>query len=444
MLNLRRKTFRGGAHPPGEKKTTENKPIENMPAPEQVIIPVQQHIGAPSEVIVASGDIVKIGDEICKANGFVSVPVHSSVSGKVSKIAQYPHPLGVPLLAVVIDNDGADTLNDSIQSVDNYLDTSAQEMKNRIRDAGIAGMGGATFPTHVKLSPPEEKPIDTLILNGAECEPYLTADHRLMIEHPDEILKGLEIFCKILNIKRAYIAIESNKPDAIKILREKSSSYKKIKVIVMRVKYPQGAEKQLIYAITKRAVPTGGLPMDVGCLVQNVGTAYSVHQAVAENIPLYQRVVTITGSAIRDPKNIIARIGTRFKEVIEFCGGYVNNAAKLIMGGPMMGIAQYTDEVPVIKGTSGILVLDEEGTAASAARPCIGCGRCVDTCPMGLLPTTLAQYVDFEHFDEAEKLGLMDCMECGTCTFICPARRNLLQSVRFGKHKVLQQKKQAS
>ncbi len=444
MFSWRSKTFKGGAHPPGGKKFTKNKPIENMPAPEQVFIPIQQHIGAPSEVIVEKGDAVKIGDKICEANGFVSVPVHSSVSGTVSKIVEYPHPSGMLLSTVIIDNDGADTISGSIKADGNYLDLSAEEMKNRIRNAGIAGMGGATFPTHVKLSPPKEKPIDTLILNGAECEPYLTADHRLMIEHPDEILKGLEIFQKILNIKRAYIAIESNKPEAITILRKKCSSYKNIQILVMKVKYPQGAEKQLIYAITKRAVPTGGLPMDVGCLVQNIGTAYSAFQAVGENIPLYQRVVTVTGAAVKNPKNVIVRIGTPFKEVIDFCGGYNKKAAKLIMGGPMMGIAQYTDEVPVIKGTSGILVLDEKGAEQPVEKPCISCGRCVDTCPMGLLPTTLARFVNFEHFDDGEKMGLMDCIECGTCTFICPARRHLLQSIRFGKHKVLLQKKLAS
>lgn len=444
MFFWRSKTFKGGAHPPGWKNFTENKPIESMPAPEQVFIPIQQHIGAPSEVIVEKGDAVKIGDKICEATGFVSLPIHSSVSGTVSKIVEYPHPSAKLLSAVVIDNDGADTISDSIKKDSKYLELSVEDMKNRIRDAGIAGMGGATFPTHVKLSPPKEKSIDTLILNGAECEPYLTADHRLMIEHPDEILKGLEIFQKILNINQAYIAIESNKPEAIKILRNKCSSYKNIQVVVMKVKYPQGAEKQLINAITKRAVPTGGLPMDVGCLVQNVGTAYSAFQAVGENIPLYQRIVTVTGSAVENPKNVMVRIGTPFKEVIDFCGGYKQKAAKLIMGGPMMGIAQHTDEVPVIKGTSGILVLDEKAVEQSVERPCIGCGRCVDTCPMSLLPTTLARFVNFEHFDDAEKLGLMDCIECGTCTFICPARRHLLQSVRFGKHKVLQQKKQAS
>lgn len=444
MFGFKKITFKGGAHPPEGKEFTEHKPIEIMPAPQQVILPVQQHIGAPSQVLVQKGDTVKIGDKICEANGFVSLPVHASVSGKVTKIGDFAHPLGMKTQAVVIENDGEDALSESLQPDENYLNLSPDEMKNRIREAGISGMGGASFPTHVKLSPPKDKPIDTLILNGAECEPYLTADHRLMLEYPDDILKGLQIFQKILNIERAYIAIEKNKPDAIKLMREKAAAYEGISVVGLKVKYPQGAEKQLIYAITKRQVPTGGLPMDVGCLVQNVGTARAVYQAVAENIPVYQRVATITGAGINNPKNILVRIGTPFKDIIEFCGGYKDNVSKLIMGGPMMGIAQYTDEVPVIKGTSGILVLDQVATPKHEPLPCISCARCVDTCPMGLMPTTLAELVDFEHYDQAEKFGLMDCIECGTCTFICPSRRNLLQSIRFGKNKVIRQRKKAS
>ena len=442
-MSLRKFTFKGGAHPPEYKSFTEHKSIEEMPAPEKVVIPIQQHIGAPSDVIVEKGNEVKVGDKICEAKGFVSVPVHSSVSGKVLKIDNFPHPLGISLKAVQIQNDGENTMSDALKPDENYLNLSVQEMKDRIRDAGIAGMGGATFPTHVKLSPPADKPIDTLILNGAECEPYLTSDHQLMVEYPEEVIKGLEIFQKILKVKKSYIAIESNKPDAIKIMRQKVAG-KNIEVIAPKVKYPQGAEKQLIYALTKRSVPTGGLPMDVGCLVQNVGTAHAVFQAVAQNTPLYQRVVTVTGSGVKNPKNIMARIGTSFKEVIEFCGGYNENVSKLIMGGPMMGNAQHSDEVPVVKGTSGILVLNEEDAGIHTASACISCGRCVDTCPMGLLPTTLAELVDFEHYADAEKIGLMDCIECGTCTFICPARRHLIQSVRFGKHKVLQERKKAS
>ena len=444
MLGLKRFTFKGGAHPPEGKEYTEHKAIEVMPAPQQVFIPLQQHIGAPSEPIVQPGEEVKVGDKISEAKGFVSVPVHASVSGKVVKILAHPHPLGGKQQVVVIQNDGQDTLSDAIKPTENYLELSADELRQRIQDAGIAGMGGATFPTHVKLSPPKEKPIDTLIINGAECEPYLTADHRLMVEFPDDILKGVEIIQKILGVKRTYIAIEKNKPDAIKILREKAASLPGVEVVGLNVKYPQGAEKQLIKAITGREVPTGGLPMDVGCLVQNVGTVRAIYQAVALGIPLYQRVVTVTGPGVVEPKNLLVRLGTPFKDVIEFCGGYKEDASKLIMGGPMMGIAQHTDEVPVIKGTSGILVLTEALTPFRPISPCIGCARCVDSCPMGLMPTTLAEWVDHKLLDQAEKYGLMDCIECGTCSYVCPANRQLLQSIRFGKYQVMQLRRKAS
>jgi len=447
MLGLKRFTFKGGAHPPENKDYTSHKPIEAMPAPQQVFIPLQQHIGAPSEAIVQPGDEVKVGDKLSEAKGFVSVPVHASVSGKVVKITEHPHPLGGKQQVVIIENDGQDTLSDAIKPVENYMELSADEMRQRIREGGLAGMGGATFPTHVKLSPPKEKPIDTLIINGAECEPYLTADHRLMLEYPDEILKGVQIIQKILGVKRTFIAIEKNKPDAIELLRRKVSEYQQygaIEVIGLNVKYPQGAEKQLIKAITNREVPTGGLPMDVGCLVQNVGTVRGVYQAVALGIPLYQRVVTVTGAGVQEPKNLMVRLGTPFKDVIEFCGGYREDAVKLVMGGPMMGIAQHTDAVPVIKGTSGILIMAEAETPSLTPNPCIGCARCVEGCPMGLMPTTLAEWVDHKFLDQAEKAGLMDCIECGTCSYVCPANRHLLQSIRFGKYQVLQQRKKAS
>ena len=447
MLGLKRFTFKGGAHPPEAKEYTAHKPIETMPAPPRVFIPLQQHIGAPSEAIVQPGDEVKIGDKISEAKGFVSVPVHASVSGKVVKITEHPHPLGGKQQVIIIENDGQDAMSESVKPVENYLELSADELRRRIQEAGLAGMGGATFPTHVKLSPPEDKPIDTLIINGAECEPYLTADHRLMVEYPEDLLKGVQILQKILGVRHTYVAIEKNKPDAIEILQEKAArfgQYGPIEVIGLPVKYPQGAEKQLIKAITDREVPPGGLPMDVGCLVQNVGTVRAVYQAIALGIPLYQRIVTVTGEGIAEPKNLMVRLGTPFKDVIDYCGGYKENASKLIMGGPMMGIAQHTDEVPVIKGTSGILVLTEADTQPRTENPCIGCARCVEGCPMGLMPTTLAEWVNHKLLDQAEKAGLMDCIECGTCSYVCPANRLLLQSIRFGKYQILQQRKKAS
>jgi len=354
-------TFKGGVHPPGNKKLAESKSIEILPPPKTAIVPVQQHIGAPAEPIVEVGEQVKTGQKICEAKGFVSVPGHSPITGTVKAIEPRPHPVGGKVLSIVIEANDEEKISQEINPIPNYLDQSAEEMKQKIRDAGLAGMGGAAFPTHVKLSPPVEKPIYTFILNGAECEPYLTSDSRLMLEHPNEIIEGMRIIMKILNCKVGYIAIEKNKPEAIKVFqkltREAGDNFS---VIGLNVKYPQGAEKQLIKAITKRDVPAGGLPMDVGCLVQNVGTAKAVYEAVSSNKPLYERVVTVTGKGIKNPKNILARIGTPFSELISFCDGLTEDAAKIINGGPMMGIAQFSQEVPVTKGTSGIVVLTKK------------------------------------------------------------------------------------
>ncbi len=427
------KTFKGGAHPPENKRSTERNAIENCPNPEKVIIPLQQHIGSPPELVIEKGAEVKTGQILAKATQFVSVPVHATISGTVAAIEKYPHPLGTNLLSIIIESDGNDTWTNTIKHNPDYFDLPVDEMKNRIQQAGIAGMGGAAFPTHVKLSPPPEKPIEILFLNGVECEPYLTADHRLMLEHPDAILSGLRILMKILNAKRAIIGIEKNKPDAIRLFQKKTKSRKKISVLPLEVKYPQGAEKQLIYAATGRVIPSGGLPMDVGCLVLNVGTVFAIYEAVSSNKPLIERVITVSGPGINKPKNLRVRIGTPFKSLIEYCGGYTNISAKLINGGPMMGIAQYTDEVPVIKGTSGILVLDKKTASHREEHPCIRCARCVDTCPMKLMPTELASLVKHEKYDQTARIGLYDCIECGTCAFVCPANIQLVHYIKLGK-----------
>jgi electron transport complex protein RnfC len=432
MISALTKTFKGGIHPPDHKALTSSKAIETLPLPSRVVIPLQQHIGRISEAIVQIGDRVLRGEPVSKPAGPVSVSSHASISGTVKNIESFPHPLGQVVPAVVIETDGLDEPYINYEYDSKYMSLSAGEMKNRIADAGIAGMGGATFPTHVKLLPPKDKPIDTVILNGAECEPYLTSDHRLMLESPEDILKGLRIIMKVLGVKRGFIAIEKNKPDAIATFSKLLKSDPEVSVCALKVKYPQGAEKQLIYAATKRRVPAGKLPMEVGCVVQNVGTAKAIYEAVAYQKPLIERVVTVTG-AVKNPKNLLVRIGTSLKELIAYCGGFSETPGKVIMGGPMMGIAQFTLDVPIIKGSSGVVVLSRDEVKEVLPQECIGCARCVDVCPMNLMPTLIVNYVENGRWDLAKEAGIMNCMECGSCAFVCAAGRNVMHLMRFGK-----------
>ncbi|MEJ2535573.1 MAG: electron transport complex subunit RsxC [Calditrichia bacterium] len=441
---MSKRTFPGGVHPYEGKKFTEKKQIEVLPSPQKVFIPLQQHIGAPTTPLVEKGQEVKAGEKIGEVNGFVSTPVHASIAGKVTGIEDIDHPVSGRGQAIVIEKGETEQWVDSIKLDEKYLDLSAKEMRDRIKEAGLAGMGGATFPTHVKLSPPPDKKIDVLILNGIECEPYLTADHRLMLEYPGDIVKGMRIMMKILGVKRGIIGIESNKPDAVKVMLDAIKDEEGMEVNVFPVKYPQGAEKQLIKAALNREVPSGGLPMDVGVIVQNVGTSKAVYEAVALHKPLTHRVLTVTGPGVKEPKNLLVPIGTKFQDVIDFCGGITEKAAKIIMGGPMMGLTQPNLNVPVIKGTSGILILEEDSSHLPEEEPCIGCGRCVEVCPVHLLPTTLQLLVNNEKFDEAENLHIMDCIECGSCAFICPANRYLLHGIRFGKRRILDLRRKAS
>ena len=441
---MSKRTFPGGVHPYEGKKFTEKKQIEVLPSPQKVFIPLQQHIGAPTTPLVEKGQEVKAGEKIGEVNGFVSTPVHASIAGKVAGIEDIDHPVSGRGQAIVIEKGETEQWVDSIKLDEKYLDLSAKEIRDRIKEAGLAGMGGATFPTHVKLSPPPDKKIDVLILNGIECEPYLTADHRLMLEYPGDIVKGMRIMMKILGVKRGIIGIESNKPDAVKVMLDAIKDEEGMEVNVFPVKYPQGAEKQLIKAALNREVPSGGLPMDVGVIVQNVGTSKAVYEAVALHKPLTHRVLTVTGPGVKEPKNLLVPIGTKFQDVIDFCGGITEKAAKIIMGGPMMGLTQPNLNVPVIKGTSGILILEEDSSHLPEEEPCIGCGRCVEVCPVHLLPTTLQLLVNNEKFDEAENLHIMDCIECGSCAFICPANRYLLHGIRFGKRRILDLRRKAS
>jgi electron transport complex protein RnfC len=433
-------TFSGGVHPPDNKSLTAHKPTVAAAIPQRVIIPLSQHIGAPAKPLVVIGQEVKKGEKIGESGGFVSAPVHATVSGKVAAIGSFPHILGMNAPSVVIESDGKDEWVGGLRENSAFDQLSPDELKKLVQDAGIVGMGGATFPTHVKLSPPKEKPIDVLILNGAECEPYLTADHRLMLERPKEIVEGLKILMRILNVPKGHIGIESNKPDAIETMQKAAAGSPEVKVWPLKVKYPQGAEKMLIKAIAGRTVPAGGLPMDCGVVVQNVGTAVAIYDAVRYGRPLIERYVTVTGRGVKDPKNFRVRIGTQFSQLIEEAGGLTDDAGKVISGGPMMGMSQYTLEVPVIKGTSGILVLRKSEVDTRPYGPCIRCARCIDVCAMKLQPSLIGLFIEKGHYEDAKAYNVMDCFECGSCTFVCPANRPMVQWVKRAKKELLKKK----
>ncbi len=434
-------TFRGGIHPPGYKEATAHLPIEKAVEPSIVFIPLQQHIGAPTQPLVNVGDRVTVGQRLGEPQGFVSAPVHSSVSGTVKEITMIPNVIGGEVKAIVIESDGLNEVDPSIKPIGSIDSLSGEEILNAIKDSGLVGMGGATFPTHVKLSIPPDKNVDTFILNGAECEPYLTADDRLMLESPDDIVDGLRAMMKVTKVEKGYIGIESNKPDAIASMKKAAEPYPNIKVVALQVKYPQGAEKQLIYACTGREVPSGSLPMDAGAVVNNVATAAQVAVTLRTGMPLIDRITTVTGSAIADPKNLLMKIGVPIKEVIEQCGGYSKTPGKIIMGGPMMGFAQHSVDVVTTKGSSGVLVFDEKEAKLPESQQCIRCGKCVEICPAFLQPLQISGYSLKNMMDQAEKYRALDCIECGSCSFICPSKRPLLQSIRVAKQSIMAERR---
>ncbi|MFZ5515960.1 MAG: electron transport complex subunit RsxC [Candidatus Zhuqueibacterota bacterium] len=419
---FRKLTFKGGVHPPEYKKFVFKKPIEVLPRPEQVILPVLQHNNAPAEPTVRVGDHVQIGDVVWQTPGNVSSFTHASVSGTVSAIENRPHPQGGHARAIVITNDGADTLAPSIAPVHNYMAQDIAVMRGKIQQSGLAAVSDAVSSAAERRSQSPNKNALTFILNGIESEPFLTAGHRLLLERPNEILEGVRILMKLSGCKTGYIALEKNKSDAIALMQRMiRESGDQVSIVRLNVKYPQSAEKQLIKAITNRYVPSGGSPMDVGCLVFNVATVKAVYDAVSSSKPLYERVITVTGKGVSEPKNVLVRLGTPIQNLIDFCGGLTKDAAAVIHGGPMMGIAQSTLDVPVINATSGIVVLTKKEVKIRTEGPCIRCARCVDTCPMNLMPNALAQLVKFDRLEEAHRMGLMDCIECGACSFVCPA-----------------------
>jgi len=431
------KRFLGGIHPKDSKVYTMDKTIEIPPLPSQVVIPMSQHIGAPCTPLVKVGDKVRKGQVIAESDAFMHSPVHASISGEVIKIAEMPHASRINCLSIVIKNDGLDEWVQGIPLHREWDQLETAEILDIIKGAGAVGMGGATFPTHIKLSP--NKNVDVFIVNAAECEPYLTADYRMMLEYADRIVTGVKIVMKVLGVSKCFVGIEDNKPEAVSVMKDafKGTS---VEVVSLPTKYPQGAEKMLIKVLTNREVPSGGLPMDVGVVVQNVGTTVSICDAVVSGIPLIERVTTVSGDAIKDPKNLLLRIGTSYEYVIDYCGGFSKTPEKIISGGPMMGMAQFTLDVPVIKGTSGILALSSDVVNSGEESPCIRCGRCVKACPMGLVPSMLSILGERNRFKEAkEEYGLFNCIECGSCVYTCPAKRNIVQYIKYSKAQNLAQ-----
>ncbi|MBR3758236.1 MAG: electron transport complex subunit RsxC [Bacteroidaceae bacterium] len=434
------KTFRiGGVHP-AENKLSAASAIEVLGLPKQAVFPLSQHIGAPAVPCVAKGDVVKVGTKIADAGGFVSAAIFSSVSGKVAKIDSVIDASGYRKPAIFIDVDGDEWEEgiDRSETLVKECSLKPEEIVEKIKNAGVVGMGGACFPTHVKLCPPPGSKAECVIINAVECEPYLTADHRLMLEKPEEILVGVSLLMKAAKVDKGYIGIENNKPDAIKLMQEKAVAYPGIEIVPLKVKYPQGGEKQLIDAVISRQVPAPpAIPISVGAVVQNVGTAYAVYEAVMKNKPLFERIVTVTGKSVVKPSNFLTRMGTPMSQLIDAAGGLPEDTGKVIGGGPMMGKALMNIEVPICKGSSGVLIMNDKEARRGEVRPCIRCAKCVSACPMGLEPFLLSTLSAHSEWERAEKDDIVSCIECGSCQFTCPSNRPLLDMIRLGKSTVM-------
>lgn len=435
-------TFKQGIHPEYNKELTKDKPLKNAKRPEEVIIPIKQHIGAPLKALVKKGDQVDLGQKIADGDSFVCAPIHASVSGTVKEIRKVTDPGGNTVEAVVIESAEEDTLNSGLDKHKNLDKLKPDQIRNIIREAGIVGMGGAMFPTHVKVSTPEDKNVDYVILNGAECEPYLTVDHREMVERPESIIFGLKALMKASGAPKGIIGIEDNKPEAIESMQDAAKDEDTIEVQALETKYPQGGEKMLIEALISREVPAGGLPLDVGVVVNNTSTAAAVADAIRDGKPFYERSISITGRGINSPQNLVFRIGTTIGQLIEQAGGLKENAAKVITGGPMMGAAQKDLDIPAVKGTSGILVLVEDEVEDFDPSPCINCAKCVDACPMFLMPTQLVNYAKNDMVEKLEEWQVLSCIECGSCSFVCPAKIPLVHHLRLGKSQVMAKKRE--
>jgi electron transport complex protein RnfC len=430
-------TFKGGVHPEYYKALTDGAELRSIERPQHLFVSMQQHLGAPAKILVKQGDEVKRNQLIGEPNGYVSSAIHAPLSGKVSALTSVPTVAGRLIPAVIIETNGNEDAV-SYEPFKEWQSANEKTMLARIAEAGIVGMGGAGFPTQVKLSPPPGKKIDTLIINGAECEPYLTADHRMMVEHAGEIHVGIEILRNILGARTVRVAIEDNKPEAIQAMEKALQKMTgDVAVAVLKTSYPQGAEKQQIFSVTGREVPRGGLPMDVGCVVENISTAYAVYDAVMNGQPLTHRAITVTGDAVENPSNLWVPCGTHYHTLVGACGGTLRDTTKVIAGGPMMGFSVTGLDIPTTKTSSGVLCLSNQRVTQYASQACISCGRCVDACPMRLIPSELSQFIEAEDIESAERIALLDCVECGACAYVCPAHRPLVQHFRRGKGVVL-------
>ena len=440
---MKLRTFRiGGVHPQ-ENKITAEIPTKVAELPKQAVFPLSQHIGAPAKPVVQKGDAVKVGTLIAEAGGFVSAPIFSSVSGTVLKIDDIVDATGYRKPSIIIKVEGDEWVEsidrtDKLETIEAHPELTPEEIVKRVKDAGVTGMGGAGFPTFIKLTPPPTTKAECVIINGVECEPYITSDYRLMLEHPDEIIIGLQLLMKAVKVDKGYIGIEDNKPKAIKLFEEKTANIDSIEIVPLAKKYPQGGEKQLVDAVIQRQVPAPpAIPVNVGAVVQNVGTAFAVYQAVMKNKPLFERYTTVTGKQVKNPGNFLVRMGTPMSQLIDACGGLPEGDNKILAGGPMMGKALTTTEVPICKGTNSVTILTDEDAHRKEPQPCIRCAKCVNACPMGLEPYLLATCSAMKNWEKAEAEDIVSCIECGSCQFTCPAHRPLLDNIRLGKSTVM-------
>jgi electron transport complex protein RnfC len=430
---LRSFGFKHGVHPPEMKDATASLPIRRLPFPSEVVLPLRQHAGKAAKLVVKVGDYVLRGDVIGEADGFVSAPVHASATGTVASIGLSPHPDGSTDIAVRIKVAPFSAQVPRPRLIPHWEQLSSDEIVRAVQSGGVVGLGGAAFPTHVKLAPPRDIQVETIILNGAECEPFLTTDHRIMVEYPERVHLGARIMMKTLGAKRVVIGVESNKPDAIAALERTRPTDVDITVLPLTVKYPQGAEKMLIKTVTGREVPSGKLPVSLGVVVQNVGSAASIAEIFDTGLPLVERIVTVTGPGIRHPANLIVPVGTKLRDLIDSCGGLTTDAGEIVLGGPMMGNAVANLDTPVVKGTTGVIVLAKAQARQEATYPCIHCGRCLDACPVFLNPSILGDYARMQRYEEMEALHLADCMLCGSCSYVCPSNLPLAQMFQASK-----------